>query len=139
MNKYIKYGLIPLAIIGAGLGIAYLLTRKVKKSWTPVPGSIDNNSNNTTLSNVPLTPGQQTSLNSKYEDCTFPIQLGSNGRCVKLIQEALIHRFGNDCLPKHGADGDWGNETEQAMSVYTLSNSIDDPATLDAFLNFYNL
>src|SRR5437899_11515365 len=41
----------------------------------------------------------------------FPLAKGSKGNNVRLLQEALIAKYGKSILPKYGADGDFGTET----------------------------
>ena len=45
----------------------------------------------------------------------FPIAKGSRGVLVKRMQNALIKAYGAGCLPRFGADGIWGNETEACL------------------------
>lgn len=45
----------------------------------------------------------------------FPIAKGSRGDLVTRLQNALIKAYGASVLPKFGADGIWGNETENAL------------------------
>ncbi|MBX3164684.1 MAG: peptidoglycan-binding protein [Bacteroidetes bacterium] len=56
----------------------------------------------------------------------FPLKKGSKGVNVKLLQEALIAKYGKDSLPKYGADGDFGSETVAALKKAGLPESIDE-------------
>lgn len=42
---------------------------------------------------------------------------GDYGTAVRAMQEALLHRDPK-CLPKYGADGDFGSETEKALKAF---------------------
>jgi len=55
----------------------------------------------------------------------FPLKKGSKGNNVKLLQEALIAKYGKSILPKYGADGDFGSETAGALQ------KINYPTTMD--------
>lgn len=46
---------------------------------------------------------------------SFPLKKGSRGPNVKALQDALIASYGASILPKYGADGDFGSETEAAL------------------------
>lgn len=47
-------------------------------------------------------------------DTTFPMSFGSRGEKVKQLQKALMTLFPGS-LPRYGADGIWGSETEAAL------------------------
>lgn len=55
----------------------------------------------------------------------FPIKKGSKGALVRQLQEALIATYGKTVLPKYGADGDFGSETENALKKAGLPTTID--------------
>lgn len=55
----------------------------------------------------------------------FPLQKGSKGANVKLLQQALIAKYGKSILPKFGADGDFGSETVSALKKSGLPSAID--------------
>ena len=126
MNKIVKYVLIPLSVIALGTALAYGLSRR-RKTISYEPNTESNDL-------LPQTGMPVPEAVSEYNDCQFPLKMGSKNRCVKLIQQALIDNFGNDVLPKYGADGQWGNETENAMFLYTRSNQIDSGQDLKQFL-----
>jgi hypothetical protein len=56
----------------------------------------------------------------------FPLKKGSKGSNVKLLQEALITKYGKSILPKYGADGDFGTETANALKKAGLSATITE-------------
>ena len=45
----------------------------------------------------------------------FPLKRGSKGEKVRQLQQALTAKYGNGILPKYGADGDFGSETQNAL------------------------
>lgn len=59
--------------------------------------------------------------NSKGE---YPIKKGSKGSGVKKVQDILLQIDAN-ALPKYGADGDFGKETEAALFKYLKKLSVD--------------
>ncbi len=62
-------------------------------------------------------PSQSEYINTSSGASTtgFPLQKGSRGAAVKVLQQALMQRYGNDILPKFGADADFDSETEIAL------------------------
>lgn len=46
----------------------------------------------------------------------FPLRFNSKGTQVKRLQNALIKSYGSSILPRFGADGDWGKETQNALA-----------------------
>ena len=55
----------------------------------------------------------------------FPLKRGSTGTLVKQLQEALIMDYGNNIMPKYGADGDFGSETIKALTSKGFPTVID--------------
>ena len=45
------------------------------------------------------------------------LQKGDYGSAVKAMQDALL-KWNPDCLPRYGADGDFGSETEKAVKAF---------------------
>ncbi len=56
----------------------------------------------------------------------FPLKKGSKGENVRLLQEALISKYGKSILPKYGADGDFGTETVNALKKAGLPATITE-------------
>jgi hypothetical protein len=56
----------------------------------------------------------------------FPLKKGSKGARVKTLQETIIAKYGKALLPKFGADGDFGSETENALKKLNIPLSIDE-------------
>ena len=56
----------------------------------------------------------------------FPLKKGSKGNNVRLLQEALIAKYGKSILPKYGADGDFGTETANALKKAGLPATVNE-------------
>lgn len=56
----------------------------------------------------------------------FPLTKGSRGSRVALLQNSLIQKYGASILPRYGADGIWGSETENALKSKGLPTLIDE-------------
>ncbi len=67
---------------------------------------------------------------------SYPLKKGSKGSNVKAIQE-LMMKIDSTLLPKFGADGDFGTETEAAAQKLLGKKSIDG-ADYIKLLNMYN-
>jgi len=102
-NKYIKFAALGAIAIGGYLVIRNLLGKS---------------SSATTVSTVPTLPTQITAQD-------FPIKKGSKGDKVREIQQILLGIDAN-ALPKYGADGDFGSETESALFKYLNKKSVDN-------------
>jgi len=79
------------------------------------------------ITEIPIAPSYMpspTSASSRNDD--FPLKKGSKGARVKLLQEAIIGKYGKQSLSKYGADGDFGSELEKALMKNGLSKSIDE-------------
>ncbi len=65
----------------------------------------------------------------------FPLKMGSDNGNVKLLQLALIAKYGRpSVLPKYGADGKWGAETESAVSSKLGIHSVSDANQLQTII-----
>jgi peptidoglycan hydrolase-like protein with peptidoglycan-binding domain len=79
----------------------------------------------------PVTTSTKTSSNSSKEPSNisivseFPLKKGSKGTSVKILQQALLAKYGKAILPKYGADGDFGSETESALKKVGYPTTID--------------
>ena len=60
----------------------------------------------------------------------FPLKKGSKGEKVRVLQQALIAKYGSQILPRYGADGDFGSETVAALKKLKLPVSIDQSTFL---------
>jgi hypothetical protein len=71
----------------------------------------------------PKTTYTSSTASSSSDD--FPLKKGSKGNSVKLLQQALLAKYGKSILPKYGADGDFGSETESALKKVGYPTTID--------------
>lgn len=113
-----------LLLTAAAVTGGYLLYKRLKggKS-TPIFGGSDTGSSTTaTTSGSSTTSGSVTS----GSQAGFPLAFGSRGQLVKDIQNALMVLYPNS-LPKYGADGIWGKETEAALKSNNLPTTINKP------------
>jgi peptidoglycan hydrolase-like protein with peptidoglycan-binding domain len=117
MDKLKKYWLpITIGVIGAIYIIRSL--RKTPSVMDP-NGRVDTGGGGTTS-------GGGGSTNTPSIE--FPLKKGSKGALVKRLQLAL----GKDKLPKFGADGDFGTETQNAVKAATGKTQVDSLAEIDA-------
>ncbi len=56
----------------------------------------------------------------------FPLKKGSRGENVRLLQQALITKYGKSILPRYGADGDFGTETLAALKKAGLPDTVTE-------------
>ncbi len=120
------------AVAAAGLGYYILKKRNPEQGDDPnaeqrFAGESNASSPGTQQASTPYSPLPQ--VQSKY-----PLQRGSRGESVRLLQQALITKFGASILPKYGADGSWGAELEKALSSKGLSTQISEQ-TFNAYSN----
>lgn len=67
----------------------------------------------------------------------FPLKSGSKGAKVKELQQAIL-KYDPKALPKFGADGDFGSETQRAVSKILGKTSVDSQADIDKIITMYN-
>lgn len=121
MNK--KWWIIGgLIVIGAGVG-AYFLFRKPKEDKEGNKKDDEEDEDDVNENVISRPP-----LNASETSTGFPIKKGSRGDKVKELQNHLIC-LGRD-LGRAGADGIWGELTEQAMlkqppKMNVLTNTSD--------------
>lgn len=123
-NNGLKVILILLPVL-AGAGIIAWAYKKQKKSGTIIPPGTS-----------PQTPGNSNSNNPA--SCTFPLKKGSVNNCVRQLQLALMAKYGISILPKYGADGNWGSETQTAVETATGQSQVNTAADLNIILNNLN-
>lgn len=117
MNAILRWGIIGVVAVGGG----YIIYRQLKKSKTPISGS-DN--------------GQPSANGNQNASCNFPLKKGSINPCVKQLQQEMMNTFGISILPKYGADGNWGSETEGAVKAIFHSNQINTMADLQGAIAY---
>lgn len=80
-----------------------------------------------------LTSGFQRSLRTKdpssFQGFNFPIRRGQKGSNVKRLQQLLL-TFDKNILPRFGADGDFGTETETALVRVIGKKQVDGQADI---------
>ncbi len=86
----------------------------------PVPDSTKNNPGDTHTTYKPPVDttkggGRTRRDRDTSTDNGFPLKKGSKGDKVRQLQQALIGKYGSSVLPKYGADGDFGSETQAAL------------------------
>lgn len=109
-NKRGKYILLGLGVIAVAGTAVYFLTRPKKGAFTD---AIINTSDQ-----LPATVAPSTSSSSGSSASSgFPLKKGSRGELVENLQQALIDKYGASILPKYGADGHFGTETQTALTT----------------------
>lgn len=69
-------------------------------------------------------------------DNKYPLKRGSRGKLVASVQQWLL-KIDKNSLPKFGADGVFGKETEDALKKYLGKSSIDSDADIDKLMLAY--
>jgi hypothetical protein len=114
MVKGKKYWLpIALGIVGI-----YYIIRSMKKT----PSVMDSQGN------IDTSSGGGTSSGGTTPASDFPLKKGSKGALVQRLQLAI----GTSNLPKFGADGDFGTETQNALKAATGKTQVGSLAEIDA-------
>ena len=123
-NKYLPYIIfgVPL-LIGAFFVYKYV---KANKKGESAPPNHEPNDNITTTNDG---GGGGKPTISKY----FPLKKGSKGAKVTETQKALLN-YDSGILPKFGADGDFGNETMNAVQKVLGKTTIDSQEDINAII-----
>lgn len=122
MKPWLKWTLIALPLLVGGF-IVYKRLRKSpdEKPVTPTPPTPTPGGGGTPTPKPPVT---------KRTD-EFPLKRGSKGARVRALQVYILNKDKN-ALPKFGADGDFGKETEDALIKLFGKKEIFDQAELNA-------
>jgi len=107
-----------LAVVGA-----YFIFKYFQKPKT-VKGSSENNTDTTKDTTPKPTNG-------------FPLKKGSSGRMVSSIQQWIL-KIDPTLLPKYGADGKFGSETESALNKLIGKKTVDSNSDIDKLILKYN-
>jgi hypothetical protein len=120
-------------------GWKYLKNKRQSKKGSDIDAVLQNMSTTYHMDPVINTtpkPKLSTSTKTNYSSSTtntitsssvddFPLKKGSKGNNVKLLQNALLAKYGKSILPKYGADGDFGSETVNALTKVGYPTTID--------------
>lgn len=128
-KRKVMFVLIGLGVVGIA-GTAYYFYNRNRYGQS---GSLEDFLTAQEQTSLPLLPDFTQSNNSPQTQSSgkengtgvFPIKKGSKGKLVKLIQLALIKKHGKEVLPKWGADGQWGQETTNALIANGYPTEID--------------
>ena len=131
MKPWLKWTLIAAPILIGGI----IVYKKLKKDDKPSIGGkkSDTDVNKTTPAIEIKTPP----VPKPKESSGFPLKKGSKGAKVKELQIYLL-RIDAKSLPKFGADGDFGSETESALKKIMGTTSVGTQAELDAIITKAN-
>lgn len=97
-----------------------------------LPGDILLYDNHHAATNV--TKGKKAVETAGKATTTAPVNAlkrGDTGAAVLSMQNALL-KWNADCLPKYGADADFGKETETALKAFQIGNSLPVTGVLDS-------
>lgn len=112
-------------IIAGGLAVVgvYLLFKYFRK---------DRGNQSATPTEPPPPYVPTTDRNDRY-----PLKKGSRGNNVESVQKLLLG-IDSTLLPKFGADGDFGSETEAAVQKVLGKKSVDNSTDYNKLLTLYN-
>jgi len=116
MEKKTKYILIGLGVVAVGAG-AYVYYQIQKKKRDNAQREFEQavNTNSVALPGPTSSYTPYRSSSSGSSSSGFPLKKGSRGTLVTNLQNALIKKYGRAILPKYGADGAFGSETQNAL------------------------
>jgi hypothetical protein len=119
-------------IAAAGIYLIYRYFQKKDAQSKPVTSPVAVTPAVRTIS-TPTTISTTSSLSSSI----YPLKKGSKGKSVVNLQN-LILKIDKNLLPKFGADGDFGSETEAAVQKLLNKKSVDNQKDFDAINLIYN-
>lgn len=121
--SFLKKYWLPTLMAGVG---GYFLYRQFSKPKSVVTGLPPAESSGGTFGGT--TSGGTTISTSVPTG--FPLKKGSKGAMVVKLQKAML-AIDPKILPKYGADGDFGTETETALKTLTGRTIINSPSEID--------
>lgn len=124
INKKIIWYSLPVLVGG------FLIYKQFRKKQ-PIGGMTI-----TGMGSSPSSSGTSGGASSNSSNDFFPLKKGSKGENVKDLQE-LILKINNKLLPRYGADGDFGSETEAAV-VSLLNKKVVEFSDYTSLQNQYN-
>ena len=84
-----------------------------------------------------VSTGNQKVSSGSVRNDKFPLKRGSKGINVSALQQWLL-KIDKTLLPKFGADGDFGAETEAAVQKVLGKKTVDSNADFDKLMLIYN-
>ncbi len=117
-------------------GWQYYKKKKNLVKTTPVGEDIFKDIKDTVVTPPPIIPkvdtphtsddtGTKKTYSTPRND-DFPLKKGSKGEMVRQLQQALIDKYGRSVLPRYGADGDFGSETQNALKKQGLPTTVSE-------------
>lgn len=94
-----------------------------------LPGDILLYDNHHAATNI--TRGKKAAEPAQTQTAQGVLKRGDKGAAVLSMQNALL-KWNADCLPKYGADADFGKETETALKAFQIGNELPVTGVLDA-------
>ena len=110
-----------LAVVGAYFVFKYFQKPKTKTA-EPEKGKPD------------VTP---TPIPTSNTSAGYPLKKGSSGRLVSSVQQWIL-KIDSKLLPRFGADGQFGRETEDALQKLIGKKTIDSNSDIDKLILKYN-
>jgi len=124
-NKWIPYIVFGVPVL---IGLYFVYKAIAKPKGQDAPPDLNVNESNTQVETT--TGGGGKSSGAKY----FPLKKGSRGAKVKELQNAIL-AYDKNLLPKFGADGDFGTETENAVKTLIGKTTVDSQEDINAIIN----
>jgi hypothetical protein len=125
MKKNSLQSAIPYIVVAAGIYLFWKYQRDEKKKKESLgieeTGTGTGTSTGTTTNTTTMLKGIVVGR--------FPLKKGSKGELVTRLQTALL-KIDSKSLPKYGADGDYGTETENAVLKVINSKTVDSESAL---------
>ena len=86
---------------------------------------------------APATPSKPSNAPVLSAGDNFPLKKGSKGARVAQVQSLLL-KIDKNLLPKFGADGDFGSETEGAILKVLGKKTVDSQSDIDRLNVIFN-
>ena len=113
-------------ILTTGAGIILYKIIKNKKTAAAKKKAFEDDLKNAKSNSVNNSISNNKKVIAAVRNDEFPLRKGSKGERVKQLQAALINSYGKSILPKFGADGDFGTETEAALSKISKPTVVNE-------------
>ena len=132
-NGAIVVGVVSLLFVGTAI---YFVIKGLKSKGTlqggnNVGGGDTQNAGTTTTTTTTNTPSTTTTTTQEtYTDFKFPIRLTQKNDSVRKLQDLLL-KVDSNLLPKFGADGYFGTETQSALYKVLGKKSVSSQADIE--------